>query len=94
MNQESAVEHKDVSVLKSYIKEIAADIKLAKNVLKDGVNADDVKFVPEAIDHIKAGIALAAKLKEAGLEFKDIDAAEVGELLMEAWTDGQDVIKG
>lgn len=93
MTTEQAPEKKDVSVLKAMIAEVAADIKLGKAILKDGVNAEDVKFVPEASDHVKAVIALAGKAKEAGLEISDIDANEVVELLLAAWSGVQEVLK-
>lgn len=84
------MEKQDVSVLKEIMAELDSCIELGIEVGKGGVGKEDLVHVPKVIERVKAIIALAPKLEEAKAELKDIDAPEVGELLVAAWSELQD----
>jgi hypothetical protein len=82
-------EKKDVSVIKEVIHEVAQDIKLGILIGKDGVTKEDLVHVPAVIDRVKAIITLAQKISEIKAEASDIDASEVGEILLAIWSETQ-----
>lgn len=84
------MEKQDVSVLKEILAEVDACVELGIEIGKGGVGKEDVVHVPALIERVKSLIALAPKLEEAKAELKDIDAPEVGELLVAAWAELQD----
>lgn len=79
-----------VEVLKEIMKEVDAGVELGIEIGKGGVGKEDLVHVPAVIERVKAIIALASKLEQAKAELKDIDAPEVGELLVAAWSELQD----
>lgn len=88
--QTEATEKQDVDKIKKIMTEIDAIVELGIKIGEGGLKKDDVVHVPALIERVKAIIELAPHLEEAKAEFKDIDASEVGELLVHAWAEVQD----
>jgi hypothetical protein len=88
--QNAEVEKQDVDKIKKIMTEVDAIIELGIKIGQDGVNKSDLAHVPAVIEKVKALIELAPHFEEAKAEFKDIDANEVGELLIHAWSEFQD----
>lgn len=82
-----------VDLLEKAIKIVVSDIKLGQEIAKGGVGAEDVVHIPALIEAVKAILELAGHSKEALAQAKDIDASEVGVLLMAAWSGYQEVSK-
>ena len=84
-------EKKDVELIKKVIAVVVKNIKLGKEIAKDGVSASDIGHIPDVIECVKDVISLIEKSKEIADEAKDIDASEIGVLLLAAWTAYKDV---
>jgi hypothetical protein len=82
-----------VELLEKVIDCVVKDIVLGKKIAEGGVNGADVVHIPALIEAVKDIIELASHSKEAIEQAKDIDASEVGVLLMKAWSGYQEAAK-
>lgn len=87
---QAVAEKQDVDKLKLIMKEVDSIIELGIEIGKGGVGKEDVIHIPAVIEKVRAIIELSQHFAEAKAEFKDIDASEVGELLIAAWSEVQD----
>ncbi len=86
-------EKKGLELIKKVVSVVVRDIKLGKTIAKDGIDASDVVHIPALIESVKDIIELLGQKDDIVAEAKDIDASEVGILLMTAWSAIQEVSK-
>jgi hypothetical protein len=80
-------EKKGTELLKKVIKVVVNDAKLGAKIAEGGITKEDIVHVPALIKSVQEIIELIGAAPEVVAEAKDLDAMEVGELLMAAWSD-------
>jgi hypothetical protein len=80
-------EKKGTELLKKVIQVVVKDAKLGAKIAEGGITKEDIVHVPALIKSVQEIIELIGAAPEVVAEAKDLDAIEVGELLMVAWSD-------
>lgn len=71
-----------IEVIEQAAETLAKGIILGKHVYADKkFSLDDLKYLPDATDFLKSAIDVGTKLKELGVEFKDLDSSEILKLV-------------
>lgn len=79
------VEKKGIEDLSKCIELASKNIALGIEIAKDGIDASDIKFAPQAFENVKELVEFIASKPELAAEIKDLDPMEGLALLQKGY---------